>query len=99
MNKDLLDTIANVNLVSSSDRTTWNNKADINDIPTKTSDLTNDSGFLTSHQDVSGKENISNKVTTISSTSTNNQYPSALCMYEYIDDKIGNIETLLAALR
>lgn len=26
-------------------------------IPTKTSDLTNDSGFLTSHQDISGKQN------------------------------------------
>ena len=31
-----------------------NNKADSSDIPTKTSDLTNDSGFLTSHQDISG---------------------------------------------
>ena len=29
--------------------------AEPSDIPTKTSDLTNDSGFLTSHQDVSGK--------------------------------------------
>ena len=27
------------------------------DIPTRTSDLTNDSGFLTSHQDISGKQN------------------------------------------
>ena len=32
-----------------------NVKADISSIPTKTSQLTNDSGFLTSHQDVSGK--------------------------------------------
>lgn len=30
-------------------------KADTNDIPTKTSELTNDSGFLTQHQDISGK--------------------------------------------
>lgn len=30
-------------------------KADTADIPTKTSDLTNDSGFLTQHQDISGK--------------------------------------------
>ena len=30
-------------------------KADTSSIPTKTSELTNDSGFLTSHQDVSGK--------------------------------------------
>lgn len=28
-------------------------------VPTKTSDLTNDSGFLTSHQDISGKTNTS----------------------------------------
>ena len=32
-----------------------NVKADISSIPTKTSQLTNDSGFLTSHQDISGK--------------------------------------------
>lgn len=29
------------------------------EIPTKTSDLTNDSGYLTSHQDISGKANVS----------------------------------------
>ena len=28
------------------------------DVPSKTSDLTNDSGFLTSHQDISGKVNV-----------------------------------------
>jgi len=33
-------------------------KADITDIPTKTSDLTNDSGFLTQHQDITGKANV-----------------------------------------
>lgn len=31
------------------------NKADASDIPTKTSDLTNDSGFLTQHQNINGK--------------------------------------------
>lgn len=36
-------------------QTTLNGKADDSDIPTKTSELTNDSGFLTSHQDISGK--------------------------------------------
>ena len=34
-------------------------KANVSDIPTKTSDLTNDSGFLTQHQDISGKANVS----------------------------------------
>ncbi len=33
-------------------------------IPTKTSDLTNDSGFLTEHQDISGKANVSGQVFT-----------------------------------
>lgn len=32
-------------------------KANSSDIPTKTSDLSNDSGFLTEHQDISGKAN------------------------------------------
>ena len=39
--------------ISSSDRTNWNAKADAEDIPTKTSDLTNDSGFITEHQSLS----------------------------------------------
>ena len=46
---------------------------------------------LQSHQDISGKENTSNKVTSISAQSTDNQYPTAKCVY----DLIGNIETLL----
>jgi hypothetical protein len=35
--------------------TTLNNYALTADVPTKTSELTNDSGFLTAHQDISGK--------------------------------------------
>lgn len=56
-------------------------------IPTKTSDLINDSNFITEHQDISGKEDKSNKVTSISPDSTDTQYPSAKCVY----DLIGNI--------
>lgn len=92
-------------------------------IPTKVSQLTNDSGFttntgtvssvavkmnnttkgtvttsgtidlgtvITAHQDISGKENTSNKVTSISSSSTNTQYPSALAVYNYINSLNGN---------
>lgn len=33
----------------------YNNKADVSEIPTKVSQLENDSGFLTEHQDISGK--------------------------------------------
>ena len=47
-------------------------------------------------QDVidSGKENTSNKVTSISSSSTDTQYPSAKCVY----DLVGNVESLMEAL-
>lgn len=37
------------------DKSTFALKSDIPFVPTKTSDLTNDSGFLTEHQDISGK--------------------------------------------
>lgn len=47
------------------------NKANIADIPTKTSDLTNDSGFLTQHQDISGKANIADLATVATSGSYN----------------------------
>lgn len=59
-------------------------------IPTATSDLTNDSGFITSSA-LTGYEQTSNKVTSISSSSTDTQYPSAKCVY----DIVGDIETLL----
>lgn len=41
-----------------------------------------------------GKEDVSNKVTSLSAQSTDTQYPSAKCVY----DIIGNVESLLAAL-
>jgi len=50
---------------------------------------------LQTHQDISGKENTSNKVTSLSSSSTDTQYPSAKCVY----DLVGSIESALAALR
>lgn len=44
--------------------------------------------------DLSGYEQTLNKVTSISSSSTNTQYPSAKCVY----DIVGDIETLINAL-
>lgn len=63
-------------------------------VPTNVSAFTNDAGYLTEHQDISGKENTSNKVTSLSSSSTDTQYPSAKAVY----DLVGDIETLLAAI-
>ena len=73
----------------------YNDLTDKPTIPTKTSDLINDSGFITEHQDISGKENLSNKVTSVSSQSTDMQYPTAKCLY----DIVGDIESLLQGLR
>ena len=39
---------------------------------------------LTNEQDISGKENTSNKVTVLSAQSTNAQYPSAKCVYDAV---------------
>lgn len=49
----------------------------------------------TARSDLSGKESTSNKVTSISSLSTDTQYPSAKCVY----DLIGDIESILESLR
>ena len=43
---------------------------------------------------LSDKEDTSNKVTTISASSTDSQYPSAKCIY----DIVGDIETVLDAI-
>lgn len=79
------------------------NKPTIPTVPTNLSAFTDDLGsspihthsqYLTSHQDISGKEDKSNKVTSISSSSTDTQYPSAKCVY----DIVGDIETILTTL-
>ena len=75
-------------------------------VPTKTSDLQNNSGFITKDVNnltnyykktetytqaetntlLNAKENISNKVTSLSSSSTDTQYPSAKCVYDLVGD-------------
>ena len=65
---------------------------DIDNAPTQNSDHLVTSGGV--YSAVSGKENTSNKVTSLSSNSTDTQYPSAKCVY----DIVGDIETLINAL-
>lgn len=43
---------------------------------------------------LAGKEATSNKVTSLTSSSTDSQYPSAKCMY----DLLGDVESLINAL-
>lgn len=55
-----------VDLSSYATKTEVSAKADKSEIPTKTSDLTNDSGFLTEHQDISNLANSSDVITGLS---------------------------------
>ena len=48
----------------------------------------NDSNFLIEHQDISSKEDIINKVISISSSSTNDEYPSAKAVYNKLTKKL-----------
>ena len=47
--------------------------------------------------DISGKEDTANKVTSLSSSSTDTEYPSAKCVYDYVDTLVGNADTLLGS--
>lgn len=84
------------NLLTNSAYNSSSNKiATMNDlptVPTKVSDLTNDAGYLTSHQDISGKVNISDIASSVSASSTNSVPVGAKLFY----DTVGNIETLLS---
>ena len=80
----LSDSNGNVEKTSLSDL--YYDVAKVSQLPTKTSDLTNDSGFITDAYHDSTKEDISNKVTSISSSSTDTQYPSAKCVYDNIEN-------------
>lgn len=58
-------------------------------IPTKTSDLTNDSNFLTEHQNISGKEDTTNKITSWSNPLSDINYPSEKLVKETIENEKG----------
>lgn len=45
-------------------------------------------GYITSHQDISGKEDSSNKVTSWSTTTNNTRYPSEKLVKDSLDQKI-----------
>ena len=76
-------------VVTDSEKTTWNGKYTKPSSGIPKSDLASDvqtslgkaDTAIQSHQDISGKEDKSNKVTSISSSSTDTQYPSAKAVY------------------
>ena len=51
--------------ITDAERSYWNGKANVSDIPTNVSELTNDSGYLTSHQslaDYATKQEVNDKI-------------------------------------
>lgn len=80
--------INNVELVGN--KTTSDLGIVIPEIPTNVSAFTNDAGYLTQHQDISGKLDTS-KVKSTYSTTTGDVYDVS-----YINTMIGDIETLLS---
>lgn len=63
-------------------------------------DTSSTNKFVSSTEKTSwnAKEDASNKVTSLTSSSTNTQYPSAKAVYDYVGDVVGGIDTLLADL-
>lgn len=59
--------------------------------PTAVSAFTNDAGYLTSHQDISGKEDTSNKVSSWSSTTNNIHYPGEKLVKDSLDNKVDKV--------
>ena len=101
-NKPTIPTVNNATLTiqkNSTDVATFTANASSNvtaniSVPTKVSDLTNDSGFITTSA-LSGYQTTANLVTSVSSSSTDTQYPSAKLFY----DTCGDIESAINTIR
>lgn len=76
----------------SGDYNDLSNKPTIPVVPTNVSAFTNDAGYLTQHQDISGKLDTS-KVKSSYSTTSGDVYDVS-----YINSTIGDIESLLSAI-
>ena len=104
------DTNSGNKFVTTSEKQTWNNKYDKPNggIPktdlasTVQTSLNKADTAIQEHQDISGKEDKTNKVTSIDNTSTDTQYPSAKCVYDSQatqDDEIETLQTENARLK
>lgn len=80
------------NVATSGSYNDLSNKPTIPTIPTNVSAFTNDVGYLTQHQDISGKLDTS-KVKSTYSTTSGDVYDVS-----YINTMIGDIETLLGGI-
>lgn len=97
-NKPTIPTVNNATLTIQKNSTTVNTftanaSTDVTcniSVPTDTGDLTNNAGYITNSA-ITNMQTTTNLVTSVSSASTDTQYPSAKLFY----DTVGNLETLL----
>lgn len=98
------DTNSGNKFVTTSEKQTWNGKYNkpVGGIP-KTdlssavqTSLGKADSALQEHQDISGKEDKTNKVTSIDDESTDTQYPSAKLLYDQLAEKQAEIDGLVA---
>ena len=66
----------------------YNDLSNTPTIPTATSDLTNDSGFLTAHQDISGKANIAD-LAAVATSGSYNDLSNKPNLLNYLDTRYG----------
>ena len=98
---DLVDDTNQTNkFVTTTEKTTWNAKYDKPSGGIPSTDLssavqTSLGKADTAVQDVSGKEDESNKVTSINENSTDTQYPSAKLLYDQLAEKQEQIDALV----
>ena len=92
------DTNSGNKFVTTSEKQTWNGKYNKPSTGIPKTDLASAvqtslgkaDTALQEHQDISGKEDKTNKVTSIDNTSTDTQYPSAKAVYDYIQSLNGD---------
>lgn len=98
----VIDTTTTNKFVTASDKTAWNAKYDKPSGGIPSTDLA--SAVQTSlgkadtalqSADITGKEDTSNKSTTITSSSTDTQYASAKAVYTYVTSVVGDINSVL----
>ena len=73
--------------ITSDERMKWNNKANASDIPTKTSELTNDSNYVTEetvNAELNKKINKTDISTTINSASTDDEIPTSKAIFKLL---------------
>ena len=103
LSSDLVDDTYNLNkFVTTNEKENWNAKYNKPNAGIPKTDLSNEvqtslgkaDTALQQHQDISGKEDKSNKVTSIDNTNTDIQYPSAKSVYDSQQSQNEKIEKL-----